>query len=117
MRAAIRLLGDGDEELREPRRSDPPTPRDGAELTGVALAWNGPLSGPVLRRAARLAHRVVVVVSSGASAIDLTRVQARLGREDAVGYVLINSEDRYAEHHDRVGPVDQFWQGKPKDAG
>ncbi len=117
MRAAIRLLGDGDEELREPRRSDPPTARDAAEVTGVALAWNGPLSGPVLRRAARLAHRVVVVVSSGASAVDLTRVQARLGRHDGVGYVLINSEDRYAEHHDRIGPVDEFWQGKPKGEG
>lgn len=114
MRAAIRLLGDGDEELREPRASDPPAPRDAAEVTGVALAWNGPLSGPVLRRAARLAHRVVVVVSTGASAIDLTRVQARLGRDDGVGYVLINSEDRYAEHHDRIGPVDEFWQGRPK---
>lgn len=117
MRAAIRLLGDGDEELHEPRRSEPPTARDAAEVTGVALAWNGPLSGPVLRRAARLAHRVVVVVSSGASAVDLTRVQARLGRGDGVGYVLINSEDRYAEHHDRVGPVDEFWQGKPKAEG
>ena len=117
MRAAIRLLGDGDENLHEARRSDPPTRPHAAEVSGVAMAWNGPLSGPVLRRAARLAHRVIVVVSSGASAVELTRVQARLGRGDGVGYVLINSEDRYAEHHDRVGPVDQFWQGKPKVEG
>ena len=64
MRAAIRLLGDGDEDLHESRRSDPPMRPHVAEVSGVAMAWNGPLSGPVLRRAARLAHRVIVVVSS-----------------------------------------------------
>lgn len=117
MRAAVRLLGEGDEEVIEPRRSDPPTQPRGADVTGVALAWNGPLSGPVLRRAARLAHRVIVVVSSGASAVDLTRVQTRLGREDSVGYVLINAEDAFAELQDRIGPVEEFWQGRPDTEG
>jgi uncharacterized protein involved in exopolysaccharide biosynthesis len=117
MRAAIRLLGESDEDLTELRRSEPPRQAKSADVTGVALAWNGPLSGPVLRRAARLAHRVIVVVSSGASAVDLTRVQTRLGREDGVGYVLINAEDAFAELQDRIGPVEEFWQGRPDTEG
>ncbi|MDH3202955.1 MAG: hypothetical protein OEM15_18855, partial [Myxococcales bacterium] len=81
MRAAVRLLGNGSDEDTGLRPSDPP--RWGAvvgETTAVALAWNGPLSGPILRRAARLAHRVLVVVSSGINVIELTRVATRLGR-------------------------------------
>jgi hypothetical protein len=81
------------------------------EVSGVALAWNGPLSGPVLRRAARLAHRVMVVVSSGMSVVDLARIHTRLGREDGVGYVLVNVGDAYVHLKDRVGPVEEFWEG------
>lgn len=111
MRAAVRLLGEGDEDLTEIRRSAPPTRGARTDVEGVALAWNGPLSGPVLRRAARLAHRVIVVVSSGASVVELARVRTRLGRQEGVGYVLINVGDAYAEVEDRVGPVNEFWQG------
>jgi hypothetical protein len=111
MRAAVRLLGEGDEDPTEIRRSAPPTRSVTPGVEGVALAWNGPLSGPVLRRAARLAHRVIVVVSSGANVVDLTRVQTRLGRQDGIGYVLINVGDKYADVEDRVGPVEEFWQG------
>jgi uncharacterized protein involved in exopolysaccharide biosynthesis len=111
MRAAVRLLGEGDEDLTEIRRSSPPSAASGAEVQGVALAWNGPLSGPVLRRAARLAHRVIVVVSSGSTVVDLGRVRARLGRSDGIGYVLINVDDAFADVEDRVGAVDEFWQG------
>lgn len=113
MRAAVRLLGNEEEELRRLRPSDPParsaTPGSGA-VTGVALAWNGPLSGPVLRRAARLAHRVMVVVSSGVSVIELARIQTRLGRTKGVGYVLVNLGDAYVDLQDRVGPVEEFWE-------
>jgi len=113
MRAAIRLLGNEEEELRRLRPSDPParsaTPGPGS-VTGVALAWNGPLSGPVLRRAARLAHRVMVVVSSGVSVIELARIQTRLGRTKGVGYVLVNVGDAYVDLQDRVGPVEEFWE-------
>ena len=82
------------------------------DVRGVALAWNGPLTGPVLRRAARLAHRVVVVVSSGLSVVDLARVKSRLGREKGVGYVFVDVDETYIETHDRVGPVEEFWQGE-----
>ena len=111
MRAAVRLLGDDDDDITQLRRSQPPSTRATEDVTGVALAWNGPLSGPVLRRAARLAHRVVVVVSSGLSAVDLSRIKTRLGRDKGVGYVLVNLEDTYLDIQDRVGPVEEFWRG------
>lgn len=113
MRAAVRLLGDDEHDVTPFRRSDPPrsaAPTAApAAVTGVALAWNGPLSGPVLRRAARLAHRVLVVVSSGMSVIDLARIKTRLGREVGVGYVLVNVGSAYVDLEDRVGPVEEFW--------
>jgi hypothetical protein len=111
MRAAVRLLGDDDDEITGLRLTDPPSLPVLGAVTGVALAWNGPLSGPLLRRAARLAHRVMVVVSSGMSVVDLARVHTRLGREKGVGYVLVNVSDAYVDLHDRVGPVEEFWEG------
>jgi len=114
MRAAVRLLGSDDDEITGLRRSEPPAVTSAGDVTGVALAWNGPLSGPVLRRAARLAHRVMVVVSSGMSVVDLARVPTRLGRDKGVGYVLVNVDDAYVHLHDRVGPVEAFWEG-PRD--
>ena len=112
MRAAVRLLGDGDDDVTGLRRSNPPVqPSVTGDVHGVALAWNGPLSGPVLRRAARLAHRVIVVVSSGMSAIELSRVPTRLGRETGLGYVLVHIDDAYADLPDRVGAVEAFWEG------
>jgi len=111
MRAAVRLLGHDEDDITELRRSEPPAAPGPGEVTGVALTWNGPLSGPLLRRAARLAHRVMVVVSSGMSVVDLARVQTRLGREKGVGYVLVNVQDAYVDLHDRVGPVEEFWEG------
>lgn len=111
MRAAVKLLGDDDDDITALRRSRPPLSHKPGDVTGVALAWNGPLSGPVLRRAARLAHRVMVVVSSGMNVIDLARVQTRLGREKGVGYVLVNVNDAYVDLQDRVGPVEEFWMG------
>ncbi|MDH3624620.1 MAG: hypothetical protein OES69_12790 [Myxococcales bacterium] len=109
MRAAVRLLGNGSDEATGLRPSDPPSVPAVGETTAVALAWNGPLSGPILRRAARLAHRVLVVVSSGMNVIELTRVTTRLGREDGVGYVLVNLKDAYVDLDDRVGDVEAFW--------
>ena len=111
MRAAVRLLGHDDDEITVLRRSEPPVEAAPGEVTGVALTWNGPLSGPLLRRAARLAHRVMVVVSSGMSVIELARLQTRLGREKGVGYVLVNVSDAYVDLQDRVGSVEEFWEG------
>ncbi|MEM7135352.1 MAG: hypothetical protein AAF500_02175 [Myxococcota bacterium] len=108
MRAAMRLLGDSDDDTQALRRSQPPSTST-QSTTAVALAWNGPLGGPVLRRAARLAHRVLVVVSSGMNVIELTRVTKRLGRSDGVGYVLVNLAAEYVDQEDRVGEVEAFW--------
>ncbi len=111
MRAAVRLLGDDNEDVTSLRRSAPPASYLDGKTPAVALAWNGPLSGPLLRRAARLAHRVLVVVSSGMNVIELTRVKTRLGRDDGVGYVLVNVKDAYVDLEDRVGDVEAFWSG------
>lgn len=120
MRAAVRLLGDDDDEVTGLRRTERPSLPVLGDAMGVALAWNGPLSGPVIRRAARLAHRVLVVVSSGMSAVELTRLHTRLGRTKGVGYVLVNLDDTYVDLHDRVGLVEEFWEGArdgdPKDS-
>jgi len=120
MSAAVRLLSDDKEDLRRLRPSRPPDlseSRDPGAVRGVALAWNGPLSGPVLRRAARLAHRVMVVVSSGVSAIELARIQTRLGRAKGVGYVLVNVGDAYVDLQDRVGSVEEFWESTSEAEG
>ena len=120
MRAAVRLLGDDDDEVTDLRRTDRASLPVIGDAMGVALAWNGPLSGPVIRRAARLAHRVMVVVSSGMSAVELTRLQTRLGRKKGVGYVLVNLDETYVDLEDRVGSVEEFWDGvrdaDPKDS-
>ena len=29
----------------------------------------------------------------------------------AIGYVLVNVGDAYVDLHDRVGPVEEFWEG------
>jgi uncharacterized protein involved in exopolysaccharide biosynthesis len=76
----------------------------------IATAWEGPQSGQQLRRAARLADRVLVVVPSGAiTAPQLTDVQSRLGRKEGVGYVVVGIAEEYATLPDRAGPIDEFW--------
>lgn len=116
MRAAMRLLGETDDDTQTLRRSSPPAAAASSSgaPSGVALGWNGPLSGPVLRRAARLAHRVLVVVSSGMNVLELRRVTTRLGREEGVGYVLVNLPDEYVDVEDRVGDVERFWAGSSR---
>ncbi len=72
--------------------------------------WEGDLSGPALRRAARLADRVCVVVKAqDTSAFELKKVTTRLGREHGIGYILVNIDEPYASLPDRVGPVEHFW--------
>ncbi|MEM8606668.1 MAG: hypothetical protein AAGF92_06160 [Myxococcota bacterium] len=118
MRAAMKLLGETDEDTQTLRRSSPPSAGQATGgPSGVALGWNGPLSGPVLRRAARLAHRVLVVVSSGMNVLELRRVTTRLGREEGVGYVLVNLPDAYLDLPDRVGDVETFWAGPQRGDG
>ena len=74
-------------------------------------AWDGPFEGPVLRRAARLADRVVVLVHSGAlSVLQLNATQHRLGRESGVGYVVVGLPDELKSLQDRAGDVAEFWR-------
>lgn len=72
-------------------------------------AWEGPEQGPALRRAARLADRVCVLVPAGMSALTLRQVPARLGRDEGIGYVLVDVAEEHASLEDRVGPVPAFW--------
>lgn len=78
----------------------------------ICTAWSGPSHGQALRRAARLADRVLVVVTSDAMrATALARMKKRLGREGAVGYVLVGVSDDVAKLPDRAGPIEEFWDG------
>lgn len=92
----------------------PPAPRDlddPAERL-ICTAWNGPPEGQALRRAARLADRVLVVVTSnGLRASELAQMKRRLGRSEAVGYVVVGVSDDIARLPDRAGPVEDFWEG------
>ncbi len=76
----------------------------------TATAWDGPLQGQQLRRAARLADRVLVVVPSGSISLpQLTEVGTRLGRKEGVGYVVVGISDEFANLPDRAGSIEEFW--------
>jgi uncharacterized protein involved in exopolysaccharide biosynthesis len=75
-------------------------------------AWDGPLEGQSLRRAARLADRVVILVRSGAaSVLALNGIQRRFGRERGVGYIVVGLPEELLTLPDRVGDVAAFWRG------
>jgi hypothetical protein len=87
-------------------RASPVPSRGGLSVT----AWEGPMTGQQLRREARLADRVLVVVPSGAiAATQLSEIGNRLGRKDGVGFVVVGVADEYASLPDRAGPIDRFW--------
>ena len=96
-------------------RIPPPSPEKLARReTPLMLdlrAWDGPREGRALRRAARLADRVLVIVRSGhTTATQLHGMPKRLGREERIGYVVIGLPDELHSLHDRVGDVTAFWQ-------
>lgn len=73
-------------------------------------AWEGALEGQALRRAARIADRVVVLVHSGAlSALQLNAIQSRLGRKSGIGYIVVGLPEALKSLQDRVGDVSGFW--------
>lgn len=73
-------------------------------------AWEGPFQGQGLRRAARLADRVLVLVRSGAmTPLGLQAIGRRLGRTHGIGYVVLALPDELRTLPDRVGPVAEFW--------
>jgi uncharacterized protein involved in exopolysaccharide biosynthesis len=74
-------------------------------------AWNGPLEGQSLRRAARLADSVVILVRSGAtSVLSLNAMQRRFGRERGVGYIVVGLPEELLTLPDRIGDVAGFWR-------
>jgi hypothetical protein len=76
----------------------------------ITEAWTGKSNGPQLRRAARLADRVLVVVASGElSAAELSRIRAQIGREDGVGFVVVGIPRELSGTDDRSGKVEEFW--------
>lgn len=87
-----------------------PAPVPGRDDRLLVTAWEGSLHGQQLRRAARLADRVMVVVPSGAiTAPKLREIGTRLGRERGVGFVVVGIAAEYASLPDRAGPIDAFW--------
>jgi hypothetical protein len=83
---------------------------DSAALT-VAQAWDGPPHGPSLRRASRLADRVLVVVAAGTMSVtEVSQLRSRLGRSQGIGLLLVGLNPEYLRLPDRVGEVDRFWE-------
>lgn len=76
-----------------------------------AHAWAGDHEGPALRRAARAADRVLIVLTSGAETFtSLTNLRTRLGRESGVALLLLGVRQELLHLPDRVGEVERFWR-------
>jgi succinoglycan biosynthesis transport protein ExoP len=74
-------------------------------------AWDGPFEGQALRRAARLADRIIVLVRSGAmTCFGLNAIKRRIGREDGIGYVVLGLPEDFQTLPDRAGNVAEFWE-------
>jgi uncharacterized protein involved in exopolysaccharide biosynthesis len=91
--------------------SGAPDNRDGAAASNMQiLTLTGPVPAQALRRAARLADRVMVVVASGKHSIfQLMKIKGRLGREQGIGVLLVGLDKDYAMVRDRVGDIERFW--------
>ena len=79
-------------------------------------AWLGATEGPALRRAARMADRVIVLLTSGAEVFTaVAGLRTRLGRDSGVGVVLLGLTPELLKLPDRVGDVESFWrQSQPR---
>lgn len=76
----------------------------------VAVTWNDATGSNSLRRAARRADGVLVVVASDeVKATELAKLRKNLGRDDGVAYLLVGVTDEIAKLPDRTGPVQEFW--------
>jgi hypothetical protein len=73
-------------------------------------AWLGEVEGPALRRAARVADRVIVLLGSGT--LTFTAVGAlrtRLGRNSGVALIVLGLSPKLLELPDQAGDIGQFW--------
>lgn len=74
-------------------------------------AWLGATEGPALRRAARMADRVIVLLSSGTEAFTtVLGLRTRLGRDSGVGLVMLGVSPELLKFPDRVGDFETFWR-------
>jgi hypothetical protein len=88
--------------------------RRGTDSLTFAQAWDGPPHGPSLRRAARLADRVLVVIAAGTlSAAEVAQLRSRLGRSSGIGLLLVGLNPEFVKLPDRVGEVERFWETRP----
>ncbi len=84
------------------------------EALTIAQAWDGPPDGPSLRRAARLADRVLVVIAAGTlSVTEVAQLRSRLGRSNGIGLLLVGLNPDFVRLPDRVGEVERFWEARP----
>jgi uncharacterized protein involved in exopolysaccharide biosynthesis len=85
--------------------------RRGNDAITVAQAWDGPPHGPSLRRASRLADRVLVVVAAGTMSVtEVAQLRSRLGRSSGIGVLLVGLNPDFVKLPDRVGEVERFWE-------
>lgn len=94
----------------------PPEPKPHVELVlarrdALKLEpWEGPSTGQALRRAARLADRVIVLVRAGKTPLPrLVNTKSRLGRTGGVGYLVVGLPAELDALPDRVGDIAGFW--------
>jgi uncharacterized protein involved in exopolysaccharide biosynthesis len=73
--------------------------------------------GPALRRVAREADRVVVLVSSGVRGPELTGLRDRLGRADALACLVVGAPPEVEALPDRVGDLAAFGVGAAPSIG
>jgi len=85
-----------------PTQTEPPVTR--------IHSWERAQKNVTLRRASRLADRVVVVLTSDTLAMPrLTTLRTQLGRDHGIGILLVGIDPALADLPDRVGDVDGFW--------
>ncbi|MDD9937044.1 MAG: hypothetical protein OXT09_25765 [Myxococcales bacterium] len=81
------------------------------------FAWPGESEGPSFRRAARMADRVLVVLSAGSETFArMATLRSRLGRETDIAVVVVGMPDDLMSLPDRVGDVQSFWRVQAKKA-
>lgn len=92
------------------RDRDAATAADATPPSMQILTLTGPVPAQALRRAARLADRVLVVALSGRHSIfQMMKIRSRLGRESGIGLLLVGLDKEFAMVRDRVGEIERFW--------
>jgi uncharacterized protein involved in exopolysaccharide biosynthesis len=109
--AHVKTLVDRLQRLRP--RPDGPTASSGPQ----ARALEAGLAPSAVRRTARQASRVLVLVESGRHAAPTVgRLGTRLGRDTGVGLVLVGAGPDLAAQPDRIGDGRAFWGAIPNPA-